>query len=69
LCNSSKNVSPNDGKLTIFVSRVSLCKCEGEYCRWHSATCTVCHPNPENVLITHCIALFGHFGALLQQIR
>ncbi|XP_003379898.1 hypothetical protein Tsp_03547 [Trichinella spiralis] len=54
---------------------------EGEHCRWHFATCTLCHPNPErtallfnysllrNVLITHCIALFGHFGASLQQIR
>ncbi|KRX61993.1 hypothetical protein T09_5461 [Trichinella sp. T9] len=54
---------------------------EGEHCRWHSAACTLYHPNPErtaplfncsllrNVLITHCIALFGHFGVSLQQIR
>ncbi|KRY22725.1 hypothetical protein T12_2021 [Trichinella patagoniensis] len=24
-----------------YVSRVGLCKCEGEHCRWHSATCTL----------------------------
>ncbi|KRZ93698.1 hypothetical protein T08_13226 [Trichinella sp. T8] len=54
---------------------------QSKHCRWHSAACTLYHPNPErtaplfncsllrNVLITHCIALFGHFGASLQQIR
>ncbi|KRX71462.1 hypothetical protein T06_10938 [Trichinella sp. T6] len=64
-----------------YVSRVSLCKCEDDYCRWHSATCTFSHSNPErtaplfncsllrNVLITHCIELFGYFGASLQQKR
>ncbi|KRY48157.1 hypothetical protein T03_11864 [Trichinella britovi] len=55
LCNSSKNVSPNDGKLTIYVSRRTAPLFNYSLLR--------------NVLITHCIALFGHFGVSLQQIR
>ncbi|XP_003373786.1 hypothetical protein Tsp_10753 [Trichinella spiralis] len=33
-------------KITMLpVRRVTLCKCEGKHCRWHSATCTLCYAN------------------------
>ncbi|KRX61980.1 hypothetical protein T09_10388 [Trichinella sp. T9] len=34
-----------------YVSRVSLCKCEDDYCRWHSAACAFSHSNPEMIFI------------------
>ncbi|KRZ96010.1 hypothetical protein T08_7224 [Trichinella sp. T8] len=29
----------------IYVRRVTLCKCDGKHCRWHSATGTLCYSN------------------------
>ncbi|KRZ81181.1 hypothetical protein T08_14373, partial [Trichinella sp. T8] len=29
----------------IYVRRVTLCKCDGKYCRWHSATGNLCYSN------------------------
>ncbi|KRY35861.1 hypothetical protein T01_5491 [Trichinella spiralis] len=44
LCNSSKNVSPNDGTINV---TAQLHLRNSEHCRWHSATCTLRHSNPE----------------------
>ncbi|KRX32841.1 hypothetical protein T05_14621 [Trichinella murrelli] len=54
--------------LFLQVRRVTLCKCDGKHCRWHSSTGTLCYSNAGG-LITYCIALFGHFDASLQQLR
>ncbi|KRZ94459.1 hypothetical protein T08_6278 [Trichinella sp. T8] len=33
------------------VRRVTLCKCDGKHCRWHSATCTLCYSNAVAIFI------------------
>ncbi|KRY23617.1 hypothetical protein T12_8512 [Trichinella patagoniensis] len=33
------------------VRRVTLCKCDGKHCRWHSATGTLCYSNAVAIFI------------------
>ncbi|KRY14498.1 hypothetical protein T12_1744 [Trichinella patagoniensis] len=55
----------NDVKTAVtLVRRVTLCKCDGEHCRRHSATCTLCHSNPETENIMKPRTPIGKFTAL-----
>ncbi|XP_003379802.1 hypothetical protein Tsp_03453 [Trichinella spiralis] len=77
LCNSSKNVSPNDGTINVTAQlhlRNIFVVSPLHYLTFSKHTCIsrsaeYVHANVKGGLITYCIALFGYFGASPQQIR
>ncbi|KRZ91700.1 hypothetical protein T08_10773, partial [Trichinella sp. T8] len=59
----------------VIVRRVTLCKCDGKHCRWHSATCTLCYSNTVAIAVKlltalrYLVILVLHFNSYVVIVR